>query len=170
VRHPYCHAQIEPYRRLGYRVVLTSALTGLGVDELREILHAKMTVLAGLSGVGKSSLLAAVEPGLDLRTRAVSKHLHGGKHTTSQVNLYELGPGGYVADTPGIREFGLSSLARSELVSHYPEITSRAAECRFADCTHTHEPGCAVKRAVRKGAVSATRYQSYRQILGSLSK
>ncbi|MBN1138797.1 MAG: ribosome small subunit-dependent GTPase A [Anaerolineae bacterium] len=171
-----CHAALQPYVNLGYRVILTSALTGKGVGKLKDTLRGKTTVLAGLSGVGKSTLLNAVQPGLQLRTAEVSDYDHSGRHTTTQVNLLKLdavGPnrlGGYVVDTPGIREFGLKGLRRNELVQYYPEIAAAASRCRFGDCTHTHEPGCAVKAAVRQGSVARTRLDSYTGILAALPK
>ena len=163
-----CRAALQPHQSLGHRVLFTSALTGQGVDELREVLRGRMTVLAGLSGVGKSSLLTAVQPGLQLRTGEISDTHHEGRHVTTQVSLLELAVGGFVVDTPGIREFGLSGLRRQELSRFYPEITAVQGSCRFGDCSHTHEPGCAVKRAVQQGIVSPTRYHSYQKIYHSL--
>jgi ribosome biogenesis GTPase len=164
-----CQAALQPYVDLGYRTVLASALTGEGVAELRELMRGKTTILAGLSGVGKSSLLSAVQPGLTLRIAEVSARRHEGRHTTVQVNLLKLEIGGQVVDTPGIREFGLSGLARSDLVRFYPEIAAIAG-CRYADCSHVHEPGCAVRLAVREGRLSAVRYDSYCKIRKSLPK
>lgn len=170
-----CQAALEPYASLGYRTVLASAVTGEGVAELRELLHGKTTILAGLSGVGKSSLLSAVQPGLNLRIGEVSARRHEGRHTTVQANLLKLEMGGRVVDTPGIREFGLSGLHRSELVRFYPEIAAIACGetvaiggCRYADCSHIHEPGCAVRLALREGRLSAVRYDSYCKIRKSL--
>jgi len=160
---------VRPYIALGYRALFASALTGEGITELRTVMQGKTSVLAGLSGVGKSSLLAAVHPGLDLRTGAVSTHWGGqGQHTTTQVNLFALGDGGYVVDTPGIREFAVAGLLPAELLRFYPEIAEVAAQCRFDNCTHTHEPGCAVKAALRQGRLSMTRYHNYRRILKTL--
>jgi ribosome biogenesis GTPase len=159
-----CRAALEPYLKLGHHVLFTSALTGKGIDKLRVILRGRMTVLAGMSGVGKSSLLNAAQPGLQLRVAEVSDHSHTGRHTTSQVNLLKLQIGGYVVDTPGIREFGLSGLRRGELIRFYPEIAALKGRCRFADCSHTHEPGCAVKSALRQGLVSRMRVRNYQQI------
>jgi ribosome biogenesis GTPase len=164
-----CRATLQPYLDLGYRVLFTCALTGQGVDKLRELLRGQATVLAGLSGVGKSSLLSAVQPGLQLRTGPVSEYSGQGRHTTAQVVLHWLEVGGYVVDTPGIREFGLSGLRQGELAHFYPEIAAVAGGCRFDDCAHIYEPGCAVKAAVQQGRVSATRYHSYKKIYHTLS-
>jgi ribosome biogenesis GTPase len=162
-----CRLALQPYERLGYRVIYSSAVTGEGVEELRELLRGQTTVLAGLSGVGKSSLLQAVQPSLQLRTAEVSVRRHEGRHTTVQVTLLPLEMGGFVADTPGIREFGLAGLTRQELLRFYPELVAIAG-CRFADCLHIDEPGCAVRVAVREGRASAMRYHSYKKISLSL--
>ena len=163
-----CREALRPYLKLGHQVLFTSALTGQGIDELRMRLHERTTVLAGLSGVGKSSLLNAVQPGLKLQASEVSERRHEGRHTTSQVNLLELETGGHVVDTPGIREFGLSDLRRIELGHYYPEIAVAGKDCRFSDCSHVHESSCAVKEAVRLGRVSETRYRNYQKIYDSL--
>jgi ribosome biogenesis GTPase len=162
------YAALEPHLCLGYRVLFTSALTGEGISELQEVLRGRTTVLAGISGVGKSSLLAAVQPGLQLRTGEVNVHRHQGRHTTSQVTMLRLEMGGFVVDTPGIREFGLTGLRRGDLVRFYPEILAAGEDCRFTDCSHTHEPGCAVGAAVRQGRVPPSRYHSYRKIYDTL--
>jgi ribosome biogenesis GTPase len=163
-----CRTTFQPYLDLGYRVIFTCALTGEGVGRLRKLLRGRTTVLAGLSGVGKSSLLSAVQPGLQLRIGEVSEYSGQGRHTTAQVVLHRLEVGGFVVDTPGIREFGLSGLRRGELARFYPEMTAAAGGCRFGDCAHIHEPGCAVKAAVQQGRVSATRYDSYEKIYHTL--
>lgn len=166
--HKEIEQTLQPYLELGYRVLLASALNGAGISELRAALRSKSTVLAGPSGVGKSSLLHAVQPSLELRTGAVSERHHAGKHTTTQVSLWRLEIGGIVIDTPGIREFGLSGLRKAELAQHYPEIAALSLDCRFANCTHTDEPNCAVRSAVGQGIVSKARYHNYRKILGEL--
>ena len=152
------------YQQTGYRILATSARTGDGLAALREALAGRTTALAGLSGVGKSSLLSAVEPGLSLRTAEVSDRRHEGRHTTTQVTLHPLAAGGFVADTPGIREFGLAGLKGRDLPPFYPEIAAAAAGCAYADCSHTLETDCAVKAAVRTGRIAAMRYDSYRKI------
>jgi ribosome biogenesis GTPase len=126
------------------------------------------TALAGLSGVGKSSLLAAVQPGLNLRVTEVSDRRHEGRHTTTQVTLHPLAGGGFVVDTPGIREFGLSGLNRRDLAGFYPEMVPLADKCQFTDCSHTREPGCVVRAAVREGRLAAVRYENYRKIYRDL--
>jgi ribosome biogenesis GTPase len=163
-----CRATLQPYLELGYRVIFTSALTGKGVGKLRKVLRGQRTVLAGLSGVGKSSLLAAVQPGLQIRTGEVNEQSGQGQHTTTQVTLHRLEAGGFVVDAPGIREFGLSGLRQAELARFYPEIAVLAGDCRFADCTHIHEPGCAVQAAVEQADLPATRYHNYHNIYQTL--
>jgi ribosome biogenesis GTPase len=163
-----CRAALRPYTRLGYEVIFASALTGAGLDELRSLLHGRTTVLAGLSGVGKSSLLSAAQPGLQLRTHEVSERRHEGQHTTTQATMVRLDAGGYVVDTPGIREFGLGGLHRRDVSRFYRELTLIGVHCRFDDCSHSGEPGCAVKPAVRAGWISAVRYDSYCKIRATL--
>jgi ribosome biogenesis GTPase len=163
-----CRAKLQPYLDLGYHVVFASALNGQGIGEVRKLLRGQTTVLAGMSGVGKSSLLAAVQPGLQLRVSEVSEDSGEGRHTTSQVTMLKLSIDGFVVDTPGIREFGLRDLRRDDLAGFYPEITAAATGCRFDDCSHTHEPGCAVKLAVQHGRLSAMRYHNYQKIYHTL--
>lgn len=162
-------ATVSPYRELAYQVILTSAERGDGVAALRLLLEGHITVLAGLSGVGKSTLLAAVEPSFDLRVGAVNEERHQGRHTTSQAVMLPLGDRSYVVDTPGIREFGVAGLRRRELIAFYPELEEVARGCRFSDCTHDHEPDCALRAAAEEGIVSATRFDSYRKIWGTLT-
>ena len=162
------HATLQPYVELGYRVLFTSAQSGEGIDELRSVLRRRTTVLAGLSGVGKSSLLMLAQPGLQLRAAPVSSYSGEGRHTTTQVSLLRLDDGGFVVDTPGIREFGLSGLRRGDLTRFYPEILRLESSCQFSDCSHTHEPGCTVLRGLDQGHVSRDRYHNYRKIHDSL--
>ncbi|GIK43721.1 MAG: putative ribosome biogenesis GTPase RsgA [Chloroflexota bacterium] len=163
-----CQAALQPYQALGYPVIFASALTGVGIDSLAEILRGRITALAGLSGVGKSSLLSAVQPSLQLRTGIVSEASGEGRHTTTQVTMLPLAMGGFVVDTPGIREFGLSGLSPRDLIQFYPDLEAVAARCRFADCSHRHEPDCAVKAAVAAGKLPLTRYDNYQKIYTSL--
>lgn len=159
---------LMPYHNLGHRVVQTSTITGEGIDKLRAILKDRMTVLTGLSGTGKSSLLSNVQPGLDLRTHAVGERTGEGRHTTTQATALRLDLGGSVVDTPGIREFGLSGLRKHELGGFFPEISGLVSRCRFSNCKHLTEPGCAIRSAVEEGSFPASRYHSYGQIHGTL--
>ena len=159
---------LRPYRQLGYQMVATSAVTGEGVNELRGLLRDRMTILAGLSGTGKSSLAAAVQPGLQLRTAEVNDYSGEGRHTTRQVTMHPLDIGGSMVDTPGIKVFGLSGLRRQELSPFFPEIHDRAVDCRFADCSHLNEPDCAVRATLETGVIAASRYHSYTLIHASL--
>jgi ribosome biogenesis GTPase len=163
-----CEAVLRPYQSLGYPIVLTSALTGEGIDELQTLLHHRTTVLAGLSGVGKSSLLAALQPGLQVRVGTVSETSGEGRHTTSQATLIRLGPDEAIIDTPGIREFGLTGLHRGELEQFFPEIARLSTGCRFKNCTHLNEPDCAVRQAEATGDLATSRYHSYQKILATL--
>lgn len=158
------------YERLGYRALAVSAATGEGVDALRAALAGKVSVVAGQSGVGKTTLLNAIEPGLGLRTREVSRETGKGKHTTTATHLVPLAGGGYVLDTPGVRSFGFADLDPGEARRLFPEVAAAAPGCRFRDCLHDAEPGCAVRAAVASGAVDARRYESYRRILLSLDE
>lgn len=158
------------YQRLGYQVFRTSATRGVGIGAVREMLGGRMTAVAGMSGAGKSSLLMAVQPDLDLSVKTVSGHSREGRHTTTQVRMYPLDAGGYVVDTPGLREFGLRGLDPAELASYYPEFVQYAPDCRYPNCIHDQEPGCAVRAAVQHGSITTTRMASYLEILGSLSR
>ncbi|MFW6097297.1 MAG: ribosome small subunit-dependent GTPase A [Chloroflexota bacterium] len=149
------------YEEIGYHVIYTSAETGEGLEELRAQLEGKLSVLAGSSGVGKSSLLNAIQPGLGLRVREVSEATEKGLHTTRHAELFELEQGGYVADTPGIRALALFDIEPQELDGYFREIAPLVSECQFSDCTHRHEPKCAVREAVEEGRISRERYESY---------
>lgn len=157
------------YRSLGYTVYFTSALTGDGIDMFRSELVGATSVLTGPSGVGKSRLLNAVEPGLDLRVGAVSDKTRKGRHTTAHASLRVLSEGGFVIDTPGIREFGVLNLEPWELSHYFPEFRTPLRSCRFPACTHDHEPQCAVKEAYLEGSISEDRYSSYLNILHSIN-
>jgi len=149
------------YPTLGYPVIYTSALNGEGVNELRERLAGKISALAGPSGTGKSSLLNAMHPGMGLAVSEISTAFKKGRHTTSVRQLYPLEGGGYVADTPGLRSLALWDAQPEELDGYFPELTSLVAHCQFSDCTHSNEPGCAVRAAVETGRVNPERYDSY---------
>lgn len=155
-------ALLAPYVAAGYDVLRTSVVTGAGIDALRERLRDRESVLTGPSGAGKSSLLNAIQPGLGLRVGQVSAAVAKGRHTTVSARLIRLDFGGWVADTPGLRELGLWAIDTDRLQDYFPEFLRLSAECRFASrCTHTHEPGCAVRAAVEKGTLSRERYESY---------
>ena len=152
---------IDIYANAGYRVVCTSARTGEGVDELRSLTCGNVCLFSGESGVGKSSLIKALDPTLDPKIGRISDvHLQG-KHTTSLYEMYMLRTGGWVIDTPGLRGFGLVNLEKEEISRYFPEMLKISENCRFTPCTHTHEPGCAVKEAVEDGRISPERYSSY---------
>jgi len=152
------------YSQLGYEVLLVSATTGLGVDRLRRRLAGEESVVTGQSGVGKSSLLNSIEPGLDLRIQSVSEETQKGKHTTTTAELIPLSIGGYVVDTPGIRQFQLWDVIPEEVAGFFRDLRPYVSRCRFPDCTHTHEEVCAVKDAVADGWIDTRRYESYVQI------
>jgi len=149
------------YSQLGVPTFLTSAKTGLGVERLRERLHDRQTVFSGQSGVGKSSLLNAIQPELGLRVREVSDVNQKGKHTTTHAELIRLDFGGWVVDTPGVRQFELWDMAKEDVEGHFPEFRPFVSLCGFPDCTHTHEDRCAVKRALHRRQITAGRYTSY---------
>ena len=158
----------EPYERIGYDVVYASAKAGIGVEALRAALAGRLSIVTGPSGVGKSTLLNALQPGLLLATGEVSGAESGkGKHTTTHAELLPLdgSDGGYVADTPGIRELGLWQIPATELARCFPEFRPHLGACAFNDCTHLHEPRCGLRTAAEVGAVSHDRYDSYRRLL-----
>ena len=153
------------YESAGYPIIEVSALQGEGVDKVRELLRGKTTLLSGNSGVGKSTLVAAVEPGLDIRTGEISQSHHKGKHTTTFSTMYPLSEGGFIIDTPGIKGFGLIDIEENELAHYFPEMMRYLPECRFYNCSHIHEPHCAVVEAVERGEIAYSRYESYLKIM-----
>ena len=153
------------YRRLGYRVLFASAVSGAGIDDVRAALSGKTSVVTGHSGVGKTSLLNAVEPGLGLKVGEVNPVSGRGTHTTTAAVMFTLASGGAVVDTPGIREFGLYNVPRRELTWLFRDLALVAPRCKFKDCLHLTEPGCAVAAAVASGEVAAWRYDSYLRLL-----
>jgi ribosome biogenesis GTPase / thiamine phosphate phosphatase len=157
------------YERAGYPVHVTSILSGRGLDALREVLEGRTTALSGPSGVGKSSLLNYMFPGLDLRVGEISESVNKGRHTTVGALLHPLPSGGFVVDTPGLREIGMWGLTAEHLDGYFPEFQPFLGECRFADCLHVVEPGCAVRDAMARDEVSAARYDSYVKLLDELA-
>ena len=156
---------VDEFRRIyegaGYRVIETSCKTGEGIDALRDACSGKLSLFSGESGVGKSSLIKAIDPLLAPKIGQISlAHLQG-KHTTSLYEMYPIRGAGYLIDSPGLRGFGLVDLEKEEIAKYFPEMLRVADECKFVPCTHTHEPGCAVKAAVEAGTISAERYNSY---------
>ena len=152
------------YRDAGYEVYRLSSLTGEGIEQIRSMLHGRTTLVAGNSGVGKSTLIGSIDPTLEIRTGEISDSHHKGKHTTTFSTMYSI-EGGYIIDTPGIKGFGLIDIDDKELCRYFPEMMRHAPNCRFYNCTHTHEPGCAVVDAIKSGIVAWSRYESYLKIL-----
>ena len=152
------------YNDAGYNVIRLSSVTGEGVDEIRSMLCNHTTLVAGNSGVGKSTLIGEIDPTIDIRIGEISDSHQQGKHTTTFSTMYPL-DGGYIIDTPGIKGFGLIDIDDKELCRYFPEMMRLSPECRFYNCTHTHEPGCAVQEAVKEGRVAWSRYESYLKIL-----
>jgi hypothetical protein len=163
-RH-YQQQMVELYETIGYPCVEISAETGMGITQLQTLLKQKVTLVSGNSGVGKSTLINAIIPHADQRTAEISNAHGTGMHTTTFSEMIELVEGGYLIDTPGIKGFGTFDIEREELTSYFKEIFEFSKDCRFNNCTHTHEPGCAVIQAVENHYISASRYQSYLNML-----
>jgi len=161
VGHQEAQSLFGIYQEIGYPALYTSAITGEGVDGLRDTLQGKLSALVGPSGAGKTSLLNAMQPGLGLRVREVSQATRKGRHATVVPQLLPLDVGGWVADTPGLRALALFDVDPEELDAYFPDIAPWVAHCKFSDCAHTVEPGCAVIQAVEEGRVSQHRYESY---------
>jgi ribosome biogenesis GTPase / thiamine phosphate phosphatase len=157
--------EVEVYRKIGYPVVIVSSFTGEGLDEIKAVLKDKISVMVGKSGVGKTSLLNALQPGLGLRVNEVSKVTGKGQHTTTHMEMFPLPWGGAIVDTPGVREFGLWDVEEDDLALYFPEMAPFVGQCKFGlNCQHDEEPGCAVRKAVMSGIVSPRRYKSYMRL------
>lgn len=152
------------YNSAGYKIIHTSAVTSEGITEIQELMKDKTSLFSGNSGVGKSSIIKVVT-NIEIKTGDVSESHHKGKHTTTFSEMFKLDDGGYLIDTPGIKGFGLIDINKDELARYFPDMFKYISECKFYNCTHTHEPGCAVKRAVESGDIFAERYNSYLKML-----
>lgn len=157
---------LQTYESIGYKCFQVSAEKNFNIDLLRKELTGKINLFSGLSGVGKSSILNSLDPTLKLKTRIISDHHQQGKHTTTFAEMFETADSAYIIDTPGIRGFGVIDMAKEEIAHYFPEMFELLGKCRFFNCTHTHEPGCAVKAAAEKGDIPATRYESYLSLIG----
>lgn len=166
----YCEAVASLYRTIGYDVLEISALTGEGMTELRERLKDKISLFSGNSGVGKSTIINALLPDLELRTGSISDMHDTGMHTTTFSEMFPLPEGGWIIDTPGIKGFGTIDFDKHEIAHFFPEIFKISAECKYGDCTHTHEPGCAVLKALDDHYISQSRYASYLSILDEIGR
>jgi ribosome biogenesis GTPase len=155
----------ETYGKIGYPCIDCSVTGNFYTEGIRELLKGKVTLVAGISGVGKSTLINRIEPGLELKTAEISEYHKSGKHTTTFAEMFELSIGGYIIDTPGIRGFGMTDMDNEPLYHYFPEIFKISAGCRYHNCVHLNEPGCAVIQAVETGEVSASRYNSYLNLL-----
>lgn len=161
----YQQQMVELYETIGYPCIEISAETGMGIGQLQTLLKQKVTLVSGNSGVGKSTLINAIIPHADQRTAEISNAHGTGMHTTTFSEMIELAEGGYLIDTPGIKGFGTFDIEREELTSYFKEIFEFSKDCKFNNCTHTHEPGCAVLQAVENHYISVSRYQSYLNML-----
>ncbi|MDZ7859435.1 MAG: ribosome small subunit-dependent GTPase A [Candidatus Krumholzibacteriota bacterium] len=161
--------EMSPYMNMGYEVLFCSVLDGSGIEEFREILGGKRSLMAGPSGAGKTSIIAKLQPELELKVGTISSKTGKGKHTTSHFELHPLNSGGYLGDTPGIREFGINHIEKNQLQLYFRDFSDFRTSCRFSTCIHDHEPGCGVKKALKDGLISERRYDSYIRMLKSLS-
>ncbi len=153
------------YESIGYQTISISAKNSEDVELVKDLLRDKVSVIAGHSGVGKSTLINRIEPGLNLKTAEISDAHHQGKHTTTYAEMHRLTFGGYIIDTPGVRGFGLINIEKEELSHYFREIFAVSKECQFNNCTHANEPGCAVQKSVKSGDIALSRYHSYLNIL-----
>jgi ribosome biogenesis GTPase len=156
------------YEKVGYKVLLTSVEEKKGLEELKEVLYGKTTLISGHSGVGKSSLINAILEGANIRTMEVSDWSGKGMHTTTFAEMHDMPEGGKIIDTPGMREFAIADISKDELSHYFPEMKLRLNDCQFNNCMHINEPGCAIKQAVVDGEIHEERYVSYCTILDSI--
>lgn len=161
----YLYDLINIYQKAGYECFAVSVKNKTNVDQIKGLLQDKISVISGNSGVGKSSLINLIDPNLNLKTSEISVSHKSGKHTTTFAEMFELSIGGYIIDTPGIRGFGLYDIKKEELFHYFPEIFKVSGDCKYHNCTHMHEPGCAVMEAVSTGDISELRYNNYLNIL-----
>lgn len=159
------HELIKVYENIGYKCLIVSAKTGQGFDELKDVLSNKVTLISGNSGVGKSSVINFIEPGYKLKVAEISVSHLKGKHTTTFSEMHELSIGGYLIDTPGIKGFGVVNIGNEELYHFFPELFMLSPKCQYNNCTHLHEPNCAIIKAVESGEIAESRYNSYINIL-----
>ncbi len=155
----------EIYQNAGYQCISVSALKEINLGAFEKCLKGKRTLLSGHSGVGKSALINAIQPGLDIKTRELSGYHKVGMHTTTFAEMHKLSFGGFIIDTPGIKEFGLTEFDRKEIAERFPEMRKYMHDCKFNNCSHIHEPECAVIAALEKGEISLSRYENYLSIL-----
>ena len=155
----------QMYEKIGYPCLRVSATQGEGIGALKSLMHGKISLMGGQSGVGKSTLINAISPHLQLKTGEISESYAKGRHTTTFAEMFPLDFGGDIIDTPGIKEFGLIRFEKEEVSHYFPEMLALLPQCRFSNCTHTHEPQCAVKTAVEAGEIAASRYQNYLSII-----
>ncbi|MBI4420131.1 MAG: ribosome small subunit-dependent GTPase A [Gemmatimonadetes bacterium] len=167
---PDAESRLEPHRRAGYETVVTSGVNRVGLDRLRALLSHRVSLLAGPTGTGKSSLLNALQPGLRLRTAPVSRRAGTGRHTTVSAEMHPFAGGGFVVDTPGLRDIGLWGVSPADVAAAFPEFARFGPDCRFDNCRHLVEPECAVVAAVERGDLAATRLDSYRRLLAEASR
>ena len=161
----YQEMMMQLYDTIGYQCVSVSAIEGTGLDDLHDLMKGKITLLSGHSGVGKSTLINSLLPGVNLRTSEISDAHNTGMHTTTFSEMLQLPDGGWLIDTPGIKGFGTFDMEREELSSYFREIFHFSKDCRFSNCTHTHEPGCAVLKALENHYIAQSRYESYLSML-----